>query len=85
VRQVSYAHPVSRLNGATNEMNELSGKAMAEREGFPACKYADCTLRCWEGQSTLCYTARGWKGKSYGQQSAVEPLDLRFFDLAYQT
>ena len=50
---------------------------LAEREGFPACEYEDSTLCCWEGHSTLCYTARGWKGKSCVQHSAVKPLDLR--------
>jgi len=44
---------------------------MAEREGFPACEYADYTLCCWEGHSTLCYTARGGKGKSDVRHPAV--------------
>ena len=52
----------------------LGAKVLAEREGFPACENADCTLCCWEGHSTLSYTAHGWNGKSYGQPSAVEPL-----------
>ena len=51
---------------------------MADREGFAACEYADSTLRCQEPHYTLCYTARGWKGKSYVQHSAVKPLDLRY-------
>ena len=43
---------------------------LAEREGFAAREYADCTLCCWEGRSTLCYTARGWQRKSYIRHSA---------------
>ncbi len=27
---------------------------LAEREGFAACEFADCTLCCWEGHSELC-------------------------------
>jgi len=50
---------------------------LAEREGFPAFENADCTLCCWEGHSTLCYTAHGSKGKSEVRHSAVKPLGLR--------
>lgn len=50
---------------------------VAEREGFPACEYADCILCCWEGHSTLCTTARGWQRKNDIRHSAVKPLDLR--------
>jgi len=34
-------------------------------------------LFCWEGHSTLCYTAHGWKGKSDLEHPGVKPLDLR--------
>ena len=50
---------------------------LAEREGFPACEYADRTLCCWEAHSTLCYTAPGWKGKSDVRRQGMEPLHLR--------
>ncbi len=59
-------------------LHYVGSKGLAEREGFPACEYADCTLCCWGGQSTLCRTARDWKRKSYVRHPAVKPLDLRF-------
>jgi hypothetical protein len=61
---------------------EACNSNLAERAGFPACESADCTCCCWEGHSALCYTARGGKRKSYGQQSGVKPLDTirPFFD-----
>src|SRR5580658_502729 len=40
-----------------------SQDCVAEREGFPACEYADCTLRCQEAHYMLWSTAHGPKGQ----------------------
>ena len=51
---------------------------LAEREGFPGGEKQDARTRCLLPHYMVCSTARGWKGESRAQHSAVKPLGLRF-------